>query len=233
MRLLRYLLIALAAVFFLLGILGFPPFDNWSLNSLILASTFIVVIFLHFEAQGGGSREIAALGVLAALGAAGRVIFAAIPGLQPATFVAILAGYVMGMQTGFMAGALMALLSNFFLGQGPWTPWQMLAWGLSGASGGLLGKLFKEKVMVAPTVVMAFFWGYLFGWIMNLWFWLSFVRPLSFKTFISACLASIWFDSLHAIGNLFFAAFLTRPAATMLMRFRKRFQCVYIGGEEG
>ncbi len=232
MRSLRYILLVLAGLSFILGARGISPFDNWSLNSLFLASSLLAFLFLQFEARGGGSREIAALGTLAAMGAAGRVLFAAIPGLQPATFVAILAGYVMGIETGFMVGALIALLSNFFLGQGPWTPWQMLAWGLSGASGGLLGKIFKEKILILPIVVLAFFWGYLFGWIMNFWFWLSFVRPLNFGTFISACVASAWFDSLHAIGNLFFAAFLSRPVAIMLMRFRKRFQCVYLAEEE-
>ena len=213
MRALRYALTGLAALLLFLGIEGVPPFDNWSVNSLLLAVMVLAVLFLRFEEGQAGAREIAVVGALAALGAAGRVLFAAVPGVQPATFVAVLAGYVFGAEPGFMVGALIALLSNVFLGHGPWTPWQMLAWGLAGASGGALAGVCGGRVRVLPVAVLATAWGLAFGWMMNLWFWLSFVRPLTFKSYFTACLASAWFYLFHAAGNALFAAFLTRPTA--------------------
>ena len=72
---------------------------------------------------------------LAAVAAAGRVLFAAVPGVQPVTVIVVAAGAALGARAGFATGALAALASNFFLGQGPWTPWQMLGWGACGLAG--------------------------------------------------------------------------------------------------
>ncbi len=228
MRLLRYAMIALAALLVYLGVAGVPPFDNWAMSSLLLAVTALAIMFLRFEEGEYGSREVAVVGALAAMAAAGRVLFAAVPGVQPVTFVAILAGYVFGAEPGFMVGALAALLSNIFLGQGPWTPWQMLAWGLAGVSGGLLSAAMRGRLRKAPIAALCTAWGFLFGWTMNFWFWLSFVYPLTMKSYVTANITSFWFDLLHAAGNLMFAVVLTVPVATMLMRFRERFSVEYI-----
>ncbi|MCK9906381.1 ECF transporter S component, partial [Frankia sp. Cpl3] len=121
----------------------------------------------------------ATLGALAALA---RVPFASIPNVQPTTFLVMLSGYVFGMRVGFLVGGIAALFSNVFLGQGPWTLWQMLAWGLSGASAGLLRRLLerqKNGQLLATTgkkwlfSVVCMLWGFLFGWIMNLWMFIS------------------------------------------------------------
>lgn len=228
MRLIRFGLIASAALLVYLGVEEIPPFGNWSLNSLFLAVLVLALLFLGFEQGDYGAREIAVVGALAAVGAAGRVLFAALPGIQPATFIAILAGYVFGAEPGFMVGALMALLSNIFLGQGPWTPWQMLAWGMAGASGGLLASALKGRVRVIPVAVLCAAWGFIFGWMMNFWFWLSFVYPLTLRSYMAANLASFWFDFFHAAGNVVFALLLTRPVSTMLLRFRARFDIEYV-----
>jgi energy-coupling factor transport system substrate-specific component len=227
-RAVRCALIASAALLVYLGLEEIPPFGNWSLNSLFLAIVILAVLFLGFERGDYGAREVAVVGALAAVGAAGRVIFAAVPGIQPATFIAILAGYIFGVEPGFMVGALVALLSNIFLGQGPWTPWQMLAWGLAGASGGLLAVILKGKVRVIPIAVLCAAWGFLFGWMMNFWFWLSFVYPLTLKSYLTANLTSFWFDFFHAAGNVMFAVLLTRPMSAMLLRFRARFSIEYV-----
>ena len=228
MRFVRYALVGVAALLLYLGIAGIPPFDNWSMNSLFLAVIALAILFLRFEEGEYGSREIAVVGALAAMGAAGRVLFAAVPGVQPATFIAILAGYVFGAEPGFMVGALTALLSNIFLGQGPWTPWQMLAWGLAGASGAWLSAMMRGRIKVFPIATLCAVWGFLFGWTMNFWFWLSFVYPLTLRSFMTANLTSFWFDFFHAAGNLLFAVFLTVPVATMLLRFRERFAVEYV-----
>lgn len=228
MRAVKLALVATAALLVYLGIAGVPPADNWSLNSLLLAVILLALLFIRFEEGEYGSREVAVVGALAALGAAGRVLFVALPGVQPATFIAIMAGYVFGMEPGFMVGALIALLSNIFLGHGPWTLWQMLAWGMAGASGGLLAMVFRREIRVIPLAVLCTLWGFLFGWIMNFWFWLSFIYPLTLRSFLATCTVSFWFDFFHAAGNLLFAIFLTRSVANMLLRFRARFDIEYV-----
>ena len=232
-RLARYALASLAALAILLGIRGVSPFDRWSLNSLLLATALLAVLFLRFEERDYGSREVAVVGALAAVGAAGRVLFAALPGVQPSTFIAFMAGHVFGAETGFTVGALVALLSNLFLGQGPWTPWQMLAWGAAGASGALVARMCRGRLRPRVIAATLFSWGFLFGWMMNLWFWLSFVQPLTLRSYLATCLTSVWFDSFHAAGNLFFAAALSRPVGGMLARFRERFTFTHESEESG
>jgi energy-coupling factor transport system substrate-specific component len=221
-------LAASAAAIFALGLAGVEPFTRWSITSLVLAVGTVVFLFLRFEEGRYGSKDIAVIGSLSALGAAGRVLFAAVPGVQPATFLTMMGGYVFGSGPGFVVGVLVALISNTFLGHGPWTPWQMLAWGLAGAAGGLLGKLGRRGHGKAPFVVLCTAWGFLFGWMMNLWFWLSFIQPLSLKSFLAVCASSFWMDLFHAVGNLAFALFLTVPVSTMLERFKGRFAVEYV-----
>ena len=84
------------------------------------------------------TRELAVVATLAAGAAAGRVLFAAMPGVQPVTVIAIVAGASLGARAGVATGALAAFVSNLFLGQGIWTPQQMLGWGACGVVGALL-----------------------------------------------------------------------------------------------
>ena len=73
------------------------------------------------------------------MAALGRVAFAALPNVKPTTDIVLISGYVLGGAPGFMVGAIAALASNLFFGQGPWTPWQMVAWGGVGLFGAGLG----------------------------------------------------------------------------------------------
>jgi energy-coupling factor transport system substrate-specific component len=194
---------------------------NWGLLAALILLAALVFLYLGFERRAVSAREIGVTAVLGAVAAAGRVAFAAIPGMQPATFVVIIAGFVFGPRTGFMVGATAAVISNFFLGQGPWTPCQMFAWGLAGITAGWLGIL-KPRVGRTEMVLFSFAWGYLFGWIMNLWFWAAFVRPLNWPSFLTTCAASFPFDTLHAAGNVIFTLLLGKTFYRMLMRFKRR-----------
>ena len=108
-------------------------FDQTALLTLV-----VVLFFASYEASRPRLRDIMPTVVLAALAAAGRILFAPIPDFKPVSAIAIIAGVAFGRKSGFMVGALAALASNFFFGQGPWTPWQMYAWGLVGYGAGLL-----------------------------------------------------------------------------------------------
>lgn len=113
-------------------------FDQTALLTLVVVLASIGVFFASYEASRPRLRDIMPTVVLAALAAAGRILFAPIPDFKPVSAIAIIAGVAFGRKSGFMVGALAALASNFFFGQGPWTPWQMYAWGLIGYGAGLL-----------------------------------------------------------------------------------------------
>ena len=90
------------------------------------------------------SKELALIAALAAAAAGGRVLFAFIPNVQPVTIIVAVTGAALGPRAGIAVGGTAALLSNAFLGQGPWTPWQMIGWGLVGGTAGLLGTAAAE-----------------------------------------------------------------------------------------
>ncbi|MDD5806089.1 MAG: ECF transporter S component [Eggerthellales bacterium] len=130
--------IALIAVPATLLLCGFFQFNQTALLTLVVAVVALGVFFAGWEASRPPLRQVMPTAVLGALAAAGRILFAPIPDVKPVTAICILAGVVFGRRSGFMVGAIAALVSNFFFGQGPWTPWQMYSWGLVGYLAGVL-----------------------------------------------------------------------------------------------
>ena len=99
------------------------------------------------SARGRPAQVVALVAALAALAIAGRIAFAAFPNVKPTTDIVIFAGYALGGAPGFAVGALAALVSNFWFGQGPWTPWQMAGWGLCG----VLGAAARARARATPA----------------------------------------------------------------------------------
>ncbi|MBO8159869.1 ECF transporter S component [Thermosyntropha sp.] len=193
---------------------------NWGLASGIIALLVLGVFFLCLGKQEFSALKLVLITTAAAFAAAGRVAFAPVPNVTPSTFITMITGYVWGVQAGAAVGVLSGLISNFFLGQGPWTPWQMIAWGLCGVLGGIVGKNRKE-LNLWFFVPLCFIAGYFFGFIMNLWHWLTFIYSLSFKSLIGVYIASFPFDTFHAVGNAVFAFFLGKPFFNILLRFKR------------
>lgn len=192
--------------------------------TLIIIIIIAIGLFIY-EKNNINSKQIALISVMSALGALGRVPFAAVPNIQPTTFIVIVTGYSMGPMAGFVTGVLSAGISNFFLGQGPWTPWQMIAWGLAGISAGYLAKMCLDFNRVVFTAFCGM-WGFLFGWIMNFWTWYSYTSPHSLKGYLILCAASIWFDTMHAAGNVIFAGLFGAEFISIVSRFKKKMMIV-------
>lgn len=188
---------------------------------------FIISIVILFEINDIDSKTMTVLATLGALGGVFRVPFAAIPGLQPTTFIAAISGYTLGPTNGFMVGASAAFISNFFLGQGPWTLWQMMGWGLCGFFFGVLRK-FQRKEHFILFVVLCFLWGYIYGCILDIWFVLEFIKPFSLKSWFTGIASSFYFDSIHAFGNLIFSFIFGEKFLKVLSRYKKRFAVEYI-----
>jgi energy-coupling factor transport system substrate-specific component len=176
------------------------------------------------------SREIAVVASLGALSAAGRVAFAAVPSVQPSTVLVIVSGWVLGPSAGFVVGGTTALVSNVFLGQGPWTVWQMLSWAFIGMAAGWLGSL-PAKRPVRRIVVFSVISGFAFGWAMDVWFWLSFVYPHTVASLLLALGAGLWMDVMHAVGNAAFAIVFAGRAVELLRRFKARMHVTYVDAQ--
>ncbi|MDD4588789.1 MAG: ECF transporter S component, partial [Heliobacteriaceae bacterium] len=178
---------------------------NWGLYITLIGIMAVFVLMFGMEKKGGlTARQVSVIAVLTALCAAGRMVTGvALLFLQPTMFLVEMTGFVYGVRVGFFVGAMTPLISNFFIGQGPWTPWQMICWGMVGISGAMVRAVFP-KAGVKTLAVLCFFWGYLYGAIMDIWQWSMFVRPLTLKTYFLLWVAGFSFDSLRALGNLLF-----------------------------
>lgn len=199
-------------------------------SALIMTSGVFIIIFVgyfYFEKSSFGAKEIAVIATLSAFAAISRLPFAAIPNVQPTTFIVAISGLVFGPYSGFLVGSTTAFVSNIFLGQGPWTPWQMFSWGLVGAVSGLIGKK-KGGISVLGFSLVCFLFGFMFDWIMNLWHVLGFVRPLNLQTVALAYLTGLTVDIMHACGNFVFSMVFFEKFQKVLLRSKKRLQVTYI-----
>jgi len=195
----------------------------WGLLALVLGWGLLLLGWRLSRPQDLNARQMALVSVLATVAGISRVPFAAIPSLQPTTALIVIIGSVFGSRAGFLAGSGAALISNFFLGQGPWTLWQMLFWGLIGAGAGLLaGPSAAPTATLRRLTVYAFLAGYAFGWGMNFWSWLAFFPPPRLLSLILLQTASLGLDSLHAVGNVFFIRLLAPSLLPVLRRYQAK-----------
>lgn len=135
LRLLIILVLIPLAVWF------FSRFDRrYYLSSLCVLLLTLLSFFLRFESRRPQARELVVLAVLSALSVASRAVFAAIPHFKPMLGIVMLTGVAFGPEAGFLCGAVSAFASNFIFGQGPWTPWQMFAYGVAGLLGGCFAR---------------------------------------------------------------------------------------------
>ena len=112
------------------------PGRSYYLLSAVVALEILVPFFMAFEGRRPRPRELVTVAVMAALVTIARVAVP-LPSFKPTFAVIMLAGIAFGPETGFIVGALGALGSDFFYGQGPFTPWQMMAYGMAGVLSGL------------------------------------------------------------------------------------------------
>lgn len=198
--------------------------EDAALALLLVAAALIVAGAAWLESGPGSSKELVLIATLAAAAAAGRVLFAAVPNVQPVTVTAVVAGVALGPRAGMAVGGLAALVSNFYLGQGAYTPWQMLAWAGCGLIGGLAAPLLRRRV---PLALTCFALGFAFDAFMDVWEWLSFY-PHTWQAFTALYLRGIWFDAAHAGGN-FVLAFAAGPELRRLLeRYARRLKAEVI-----
>ncbi len=191
--------------------------------SLLVALAAIAVFFANFELSKPVLRQIIPAVVLGALAAAGRILFAAIPDFKPVSAICIVAGVVFGRRTGFIVGAIAALVSNFFFGHGPWTPWQMYSWGMVGYFGGVLADRGLFDKHPAAVYVYGFFSALLYGVLLTTWHVVGFIQPLTWQSAILAYGASLPFDIIHAVATVTFLLIIYAPWSRKLLRIKDKY----------
>ncbi len=196
---------------------------SWEAVSYLILGGCLVAGFAWYERSRPPAQVIALVAALAALAIAGRVAFAAFPNVKPTTDIVIFAGYALGPAPGFAVGALTALVSNFWFGQGVWTPWQMAGWGLCGLLGAALalGARNVGRLGLAACCGLA---GVAYGALLNFSMMATYGGDLSVRHFLILESRAIPFDAAHAIGNITMALIAGPAMIRMLVRFRARFE---------
>lgn len=197
---------------------------TWQLGSFALLALALAAGFGWYERAHPSSKVLALVATLAALAALGRVAFAPFPNVKPTTDVVLLSGFALGGAPGFAVGAVAALASNLVFGQGPWTPWQMVAWGLIGVLGATLAALSGRRLGRVPLAAACGFAGLLFGAILDFSTWVSFSGEHTLGGYVAFSGSSLSFNIAHATGNVVFCLAFGPAFVRALLRFRERFE---------
>jgi energy-coupling factor transport system substrate-specific component len=198
--------------------------DDAGLALLLVAGALVVAMAAWLETGPGSAREVALVAVLGAAAAAGRVLFAPVPGVQPLTVIAVATGSALGLRAGVAVGATAALVSNVFLGQGPWTPWQMLGWAGCGAVGAFLPPLLRRRI---PFAIVCGVLGLGFSAFMDLWYWFAF-WPHTWEAFVAVHARGLPYDLAHAIGNVLIALAVGPELRRLLARYGRRLRTAVV-----
>jgi energy-coupling factor transport system substrate-specific component len=196
---------------------------SWEAASFLILGAGLLAGFAWYERSRPPAQVVALVAALAALAIAGRVAFAAFPNVKPTTDIVIFAGYALGPAPGFAVGAFTALISNFWFGQGTWTPWQMAGWGLCGLLGAGLA-LGLPNVGRLTLAAVCGFAGIAYGALLNFSLMATYGGDLSLRHFLVLESRAVPFDAAHAIGNITFALIAGPAMIRMLVRFRERFE---------
>lgn len=185
--------------------------------SLFIAVLTVILFIIGFERKELGTRRTVIVSVMTALSVAGRFI----PFFKPVTALTVITAMYLGGEAGFAVGAFSALISNFYFGQGPWTPFQMLAWGLIGlAAGALAAPLKKSKGFLLTFGVLS---GVAFSLIMDVWTVLWYNDGFDVALYLSAIVTALPHTALYSVSNFLFLFYLSKPFGDKLQRIETKY----------
>ena len=195
--------------------------------SLLIIIETMIPFCMVFESRKPQARELVIISVLCAIAVAGRAAFFMVPQFKPVVALVIISGVCFGGETGFLVGAVTGFVSNFFFGQGPWTPWQMFAFGIIGFVAGTLfqkGLLRKTKSSLCIFGALATF--IIYGGIMNPSTVIMSQGKLNFAMIKAAYISGVPFDLVHAASTAFFLWFISEPMIDKLDRIKVKYGLV-------
>jgi energy-coupling factor transport system substrate-specific component len=196
---------------------------SWQLAAFAILAVALAAGFAWYERSRPDARIVALVGTLAAFAALGRIAFAPLPNVKPTTDIVLISGYALGGAPGFVVGALAGLVSNFFFGQGPWTPWQMAAWGATGVIGAGLAVVTRGRIGRWPLALACMVVGFGFAAVQDVGDWVTYSDHSAAALGIYVG-KGIGFDLIHAGGCVVFALLFGPALTRSIQRFARRLQ---------
>jgi energy-coupling factor transport system substrate-specific component len=205
---------------------------SWQLGAFAFLAAGLLAGFAWYERTRPDARIVALVGTLAAFAALGRIAFAAVPNVKPTSDIVLISGYALGGAPGYVVGAIAALTSNFFFGQGPWTPWQMAGWGLTGIAGAVLARITRGRIGRLPLALVSFVLGFAFTALQDVGDWVTY-SDHSLAQLDVYVGKGVGFDLVHACGCFGFAMLFGPALIRTLQRFRTRIQVTWLPQASG
>ena len=195
--------------------------------SLLVLLEAMLPFFVSFEDRKPKVRDIVTLAVMCALAVTGRTAFFMLPNFTPVMAIVIIAGVAFGCEGGFITGAMTMFVSNFIMGQGPWTPWQMFAMGLVGFLAGLFfaGSSVRTRNMtkLGLCIFGALICIVVYGGIMNSASVIMWQPNVNFSMIMASYVTGFPFDLAQATATVIALWLVARPFLEKLDRVRIKF----------
>ena len=191
--------------------------QRYLIISLGIAVLALLLFMAGVERRNIGSRRMVITAIMTALAVFGRFI----PLFKPITAIIVITAVYLGAQAGFLTGAMSVLLSNIWFGQGPWTPFQMLGFGLIGLFAGYLSRwLMHSKALL---VIYGVFAGIAYSFIMDIWTVLWYNGGFDTGLYAAAIISALPFTALYAVSNAVFLLILSKPIGNKLNRIKIKY----------
>jgi hypothetical protein len=194
---------------------------SWPLASFSIVGLVLAVGWLAYERRRPSARMVAVVATLAAVAALGRDAFVALPDVKPITAMALVVGYALGPLPGFTVGALGMFASNIVLGQGPYTPWQMAAWGMVGLAGAALGALSRRRLGRVQLALACALAAVAAKEVMNAYTW-TLGASHTPAAFLAIAGTALPFDVTDTVASFLFGLAFAPELARLLARMRAR-----------
>lgn len=200
---------------------------GYYLTSICIIAVSIFIFLWSFEKRKPMTREIVTLAVMTALAVVGRLAFFMTPQVKPCAAIIIITGVMLGKQSGFLCGALTAFVSGFFFGQGPWTPWQMMAFGIIGFLSGVLFS--KKNIKYAYNKWIISIYGFLatfiiYGFILDTATVFMYTDAPKPETFVVTYLSGILFNLIHAASTFVVLFLISNATIKKLERLKIKYK---------
>lgn len=194
---------------------------NWAFISLCVAIMACIPLFIGFEKREKDTTRLVIIAVMVALSVVGRMVFAVIPSFKPVTALVIIAAIYMGSESGFMVGALSAIISNFYFGQGAWTPFQMFIWGFIGFIAGLIAQpLKRSKILLSIYGIIS---GIVFSLLMDIWSVIWADGFFNISRYFALVITSLPMVLIYAVSNVVFILLLMKPMGRIFDRLKMKY----------
>ncbi len=190
---------------------------RYLLISLGVAMLALALFAAGIEKKNIGSRRMVIVAVMTAMAVIGRFI----PLFKPITALCVMTAMYLGAEAGFLCGALSVLVSNIYFGQGPWTPFQMLGFGLIGLFAGYLSlPLLKSRVLLIGYGVLA---GIAYSMLMDVWTVLWYNGSFDGTLYLTAIVSALPYTALYAVSNVGFLLLMRKPMGDKLGRIKLKY----------